>query len=580
MVSAMAMLAAPARGSELHRVRMTKREAPEDGGAAWRARAEASVERLRKRYDAKEGMMDASDEERSAPKRGGVDIHNYMDAQYYGEIEIGNPRQKFQVVFDTGSSNLWVPSSKCGFLQIPCDLHAKFDSRASETYEADGTPFAIQYGSGSLSGFLSKDEVKVGDLVVQGQYFAEATKEPGIAFLFSKFDGILGLGFDNIAVDKVKPVFYNMMEQGLVENKMFSFWLNRTSTKDGTPSEVGGELIFGGSDPDHFIGEHTYAPVTREGYWQIKMDDFKVDGRSLGACDGDDGCQVIADTGTSLLAGPTEIVNKINDYIGAHSMIGEECRLLIDQYAEQFVEDLENYSSEQICASIGACDADGVEAMEADDDDDVTSHLAIARKLLHRHGDHDGHDHDGHDHDHDHDHGDGRRGHREHERHGRRGPRRHGRGPHHHGRHPPRGELGKSSSSFEGQIACTACKTVVNYAQDMLAQNVTEKIIVNEVKRVCDMVPSVGGTASVDCDNIPNMPDVEFVIGGVPFKLTPEQYVLKVYQDGEAQCVSGFMGMDIPKPAGPLWILGDVFLGPYHTEFDYANRRVGFAPAA
>ena len=38
MVSAMAMLAAPARGSELHRVRMTKREAPEDGGAAWRAR--------------------------------------------------------------------------------------------------------------------------------------------------------------------------------------------------------------------------------------------------------------------------------------------------------------------------------------------------------------------------------------------------------------------------------------------------------------------------------------------------------------------------------------------------------------
>ena len=45
MVSAMAMLAAPARGSELHRVRMTKREAPEDGGAAWRARAKKEEEK-------------------------------------------------------------------------------------------------------------------------------------------------------------------------------------------------------------------------------------------------------------------------------------------------------------------------------------------------------------------------------------------------------------------------------------------------------------------------------------------------------------------------------------------------------
>lgn len=56
-----------------------------------------------------------------------------------------------------------------------------------------------------------------------------------------------------------------MLDQKLVKEPVFSFWLNR----DASDGENGGELVFGGVDPNHFKGEHTYTPVTRKGYWQV-----------------------------------------------------------------------------------------------------------------------------------------------------------------------------------------------------------------------------------------------------------------------------------------------------------------------
>ncbi|MBN3311784.1 CATD protein, partial [Atractosteus spatula] len=322
-----------------------------------------------------------------------------LQAQYYGVIGIGSPPQNFSVVFDTGSSNLWVPSVKCSFLDLACWFHHRYDSRKSSSYVQNGTEFAIQYGRGSLSGFISQDTVTV-CLAIPAQQFAEAVKQPGLAFALARFDGILGMAYPSISVDGVPPVFDTAMANKLLPQNIFSFYINRDQT-----GPVGGELVLGGVDPSFYQGELHYVNVTRKAYWQIAMDGVAV-GSQLSLCKG--GCQAIVDTGTSLLIGPSQEIRALHKSIGA--------------------------------------------------------------------------------------------------------------------------------------------------------------------------IPLLMGVAMIDCKKIPSLPVVSFSLGGKQFNLTGKDYVLNESQAGVSVCLSGFMGMDVPPPAGPLWILGDVFIGRYYSVFDREKDRVGFAP--
>lgn len=434
-----------------------------------------------------------------------VVLTNYMDAQYYGEIGIGSPPQTFTVIFDTGSSNLWVPSAKC-YLSLACYFHRRYKSSKSSTYKEDGTSFAIQYGSGSMEGFLSQDHVTVGDITVKGQVFAEATKEPGLTFVAAKFDGILGLGFKEISVNRVTPVWYNMLDQKLVNEPVFSFWLNRNES-DGTR---GGELVFGGSDPKHYKGEHVYTPVTRKGYWQFDLGDVTIDGRSTGFCA--KGCSAIADSGTSLLAGPSGIVAEINQAIGATGVVSNECKMVVKQYGDQIVEMLlDQMNPGKVCTSIGLCQFGADELREP----------GIASVV------------------------------------------------------------GKDDALSKGDdTGCSVCEMAVVWAQNQLKQNRTKEQIDAYLNQLCERLPSPNGESTVDCNSLSSMPKVAFTIAGKTFELSPEEYILKIGEGTETQCLSGFLGLDVPPPAGPLWILGDVFMGPYHTVFDYGKTRIGFAKAA
>jgi saccharopepsin len=236
-----------------------------------------------------------------------VPVSNFLNAQYFSEITIGTPPQSFKVVLDTGSSNLWVPSQQCG--SIACYLHTKYDSSSSSTYKKNGTTFEIHYGSGSLSGFVSQDTMTIGDLSIKKQDFAEATEEPGLAFAFGRFDGILGLGFDTISVNKMVPPFYNMIEQGLLDEPVFAFYLGDTSNGEADESEA----IFGGVNEDHFTGKITTIPLRRKAYWEVDLDAIAFGDASAKL----ENTGVILDTGTSLIALPSTLAELLNKEMGA-----------------------------------------------------------------------------------------------------------------------------------------------------------------------------------------------------------------------------------------------------------------------
>ena len=231
-----------------------------------------------------------------------VPVHDYKNAQYYGEISLGTPEQTFEVVFDTGSSNLWVPSASCK--SFGCKMHNKYDSSKSSTFVQNKTSFDIQYGSGAVSGFVSEDTLTFGDDKIDNLEFAEITKESGMSFWFAKFDGIFGLGWPSISVDQIEPPVWQMIRMGMI-HPLFSVYLGRT---DGTD----GELLLGDWNTDKFLGGITWIPLTSETYWQIGLNGIQVGAKTFTTSK-----RAILDTGTSLLTMPKDDVAEFMNLIGA-----------------------------------------------------------------------------------------------------------------------------------------------------------------------------------------------------------------------------------------------------------------------
>jgi hypothetical protein len=240
--------------------------------------------------------------ELSAPPS--VFLTDFTDSEYFGELDIGMPPQRFTVIYDTGSNALWVPSKDCS----NCKTTPRYNSSKSSTFLKNGTSFSNVYGSGACKGFMSKDRIVLAGLNVSDFAFGEVTWETKDSLRDTPFDGIVGLS----PPDRFPTPIQVLLDQGKIEHNVFATYLS-------SGGKSGSTLSLGGSDSSYYTGDITYTPAVQssvlkkivgDGHWAILVSDIKIAGNSTGIA-----ANMVVDTGTSVLGGPSQHVDVIIQHI-------------------------------------------------------------------------------------------------------------------------------------------------------------------------------------------------------------------------------------------------------------------------
>ncbi|GFO36831.1 cathepsin d [Plakobranchus ocellatus] len=160
-----------------------------------------------------------------------IELNNVNNSMHYGTISIGTPGQEFNVIFHTGESLMWIPSSH--HESNNKEHHRQYNNDSSSTYKSVGKPFAINYKVGAVSGNVGQDCVTVAGLTVDNQMFGEAVTFDDM-FEDTSIDGIVGLGFRNKSRNKKTNLLDNMVSQGLLQAPVFSLYLKRIQMFNGS----------------------------------------------------------------------------------------------------------------------------------------------------------------------------------------------------------------------------------------------------------------------------------------------------------------------------------------------------------
>jgi len=193
---------------------------------------------------------------------------------------------------------MWVLEAGCDGISAHRDTDL-WDPESSESSEYNEKSFQLVYSDRSdVKGYRYTDNVTIGGLTADPQIFGSATSYTSPLQVVYEYpaDGLLGLAFPPLSKFDVDPLFESLVKQRRLTNQRFSFKL----------SSAGAEMYVGGANNMLYNGDITYTPVTHRGFWQVSMEDVRVNGNKIL-----ENVPAIFDTGAGHIYGDWERVSEL-----------------------------------------------------------------------------------------------------------------------------------------------------------------------------------------------------------------------------------------------------------------------------
>jgi hypothetical protein len=234
---------------------------------------------------------------------------NSGDSIYSSDIWVGNPPQKLRAMFDTGSANTWILSSKVKFNN---NNHFSYNESKSSSAKFSDQKATIHFGTGSLEGHFMTDDIRLGfagssdrdgpgSILVKNYKFGLVETQKDIFNIFG-FDAIIGLAYSKIAQKNVVPLFDQIMSQNLLQHNLFAFYM--TSLEDQKKG-FNSEFALGYYDKSKFKGDLNWYPIVKQDMFEIEFDDILIGGKSYGMCkQPGQKCLLALDSGTTYMSVP------------------------------------------------------------------------------------------------------------------------------------------------------------------------------------------------------------------------------------------------------------------------------------